>query len=557
MRTPTRRAPSPCRKRLSVDRLCGTRSGDSRLADAGPGVPRLPDRRAWRRTHLGGPHDRTRHDRPPHLPQTIALAFGAIYLLVGIVGFFITGFDNFFGHTDETLIVFDINPAHNVVHILIGVAGLLLARTLEGARTYGWLLAAGYGAAFLYGIFAVGQDWDFLNLNWADNILHLVTAAAGVAIAKMPARSASEGRSTPPAAAAGSPGARVRRPSVGGGPGLAAPPKTPLRRGSRPALRCGHGLRPLSQSRGRHRPDVGLHARACLPCRAGVRGVPRVPRPRRPQHATGRRGAEGRGPQAGPVEPVPPRAGRALQPRVRLHRRDHRLVPVIAPEAINCGAPDTGNMETLMLFGTPEQKERWLNPLLEGEIRSAFAMTEPDVASSDARNIQTSIVRDGDDYVINGRKWWITGSADERCQIFIVMGKTDPDGPAPAAVDGPRAAGHPGVRDRPTPAGVRLPGPARPPELRFTDVRVPASNLLASEGDGFMIAQARLGPGRIHHCMRAIGMAERALALMVERADRGWRSAGRWPSRAPSRSRSRSPGSRSTRPGSTCSRPPT
>ena len=125
------------------------------------------------------------------LPQTIALAFGAIYLLVGIVGFFITGFDNFFGHTDETLIVFDINPAHNVVHILIGVAGLLLSRTLAGARTYGWLLAAGYGAAFLYGVFAVGQDWDFLNLNWADNILHLATAAVGVVIAKMPARSAS------------------------------------------------------------------------------------------------------------------------------------------------------------------------------------------------------------------------------------------------------------------------------------------------------------------------------------------------------------------------------
>ncbi len=123
------------------------------------------------------------------LPQTLALAFGAIYLLVGIVGFFITGFDNFFGHTDETLIIFDINPAHNVVHILIGVAGLLLARTLQGARTYGWLLAVGYGAAFLYGLFAVGADWDFLNLNWADNILHIATAIVGVVIAQMPARS--------------------------------------------------------------------------------------------------------------------------------------------------------------------------------------------------------------------------------------------------------------------------------------------------------------------------------------------------------------------------------
>jgi Domain of unknown function (DUF4383) len=126
------------------------------------------------------------------LPQTLALTFGAIYLLIGIVGFFVTGFSGFFAHDPEkTLLIFDINGAHNVVHILIGVAGLLLARTLDGARTYGWLLAAGYGAAFLYGLFAVGQDWDFLNLNWADNILHLATAAVGVVIAKMPARSSS------------------------------------------------------------------------------------------------------------------------------------------------------------------------------------------------------------------------------------------------------------------------------------------------------------------------------------------------------------------------------
>ena len=127
------------------------------------------------------------------VPQTLALAFGAVYLLVGIVGFFVTGFDDFFGHTDETLIVFDINPMHNVVHILIGVAGLALARTLAGARTYGWLLAVGYGAAFIYGVLAVGKDWDFLNLNWADNILHLVTALVGLVIALMPVRNAVRG----------------------------------------------------------------------------------------------------------------------------------------------------------------------------------------------------------------------------------------------------------------------------------------------------------------------------------------------------------------------------
>jgi acyl-CoA dehydrogenase len=192
--------------------------------------------------------------------------------------------------------------------------------------------------------------------------------------------------------------------------------------------------------------------------------------------------------------------------------------PVIAPEAMNVGAPDTGNMETLMLFGTPEQKQRWLEPLLEGEIRSGFAMTEPDVASSDARNIQTSMVRDGDEYVINGRKWWITGTADERCQIFIVMGKTDPDGPPhrqQSMVLVPRdTPGFEIVRHLPVFGYQDQHGHS---ELRFTDVRVPVSNILASEGDGFMIAQARLGPGRIHHCMRAIGMAERALALMVER----------------------------------------
>jgi len=195
--------------------------------------------------------------------------------------------------------------------------------------------------------------------------------------------------------------------------------------------------------------------------------------------------------------------------------------PVIAPEAINCQAPDTGNMETLELFATPEQRTRWLEPLLDGTIRSAFAMTEPDVASSDATNIETSIVRDGDDYVVNGRKWWITGVADQRCEVFIVMGKTDPAA-APHRQQSmllvPRET--PGleiVRHLPIFGYQDQHGHS---ELRFTDVRVPATNLLATEGDGFTISQARLGPGRIHHAMRAIGMAERALALMVDRAQK-------------------------------------
>ena len=193
--------------------------------------------------------------------------------------------------------------------------------------------------------------------------------------------------------------------------------------------------------------------------------------------------------------------------------------PVIAPEAINCQAPDTGNMETLDLFGTPEQQARWLTPLRDGHIRSAFAMTEPAVASSDATNIQTSIVREGDEYVINGRKAWITGVADERCEIFIVMGKTDPTAAAhrqQSMVLVPRDT--PGVeiiRHLPIFGYQDQHGHS---EIVFEDVRVPVRNLLGDEGDGFRIAQARLGPGRIHHAMRAIGMAERALALMVERA---------------------------------------
>jgi acyl-CoA dehydrogenase len=195
--------------------------------------------------------------------------------------------------------------------------------------------------------------------------------------------------------------------------------------------------------------------------------------------------------------------------------------PLLAPEAMNCAAPDTGNMEVLAMFGTPEQQETWLRPLLNGEIRSAFCMTEPAVASSDATNIETRIVRDGDDYVIDGRKWWSSGAMDPSCAIFIVMGKTDPSAPRHQQQsqilvprDTPGVEVHRGM----TVFGYDDGGHGGHAEVTFTGVRVPATNLIAGEGDGFAIAQARLGPGRIHHCMRLIGMAERALELMCKRA---------------------------------------
>lgn len=216
---------------------------------------------------------------------------------------------------------------------------------------------------------------------------------------------------------------------------------------------------------------------------------------------------------------------RADEPGTRLSNLEYAPLAEImgrvpwSSEVFNCNAPDTGNMEVLHMFATEQQRTQWLEPLLHGEIRSAFAMTEPDVASSDATNIQTSIRRDGDDYVINGRKWFITNAHHPNCRIFILMGKTDPDADTyrqQSMVLVPMD--RPGVQLVRNLTTLNHHSPEGHSEVLFRDVRVPVSNLIGKEGDGFMIAQARLGPGRIHHCMRSIGMAEVCLELMVARS---------------------------------------
>lgn len=193
--------------------------------------------------------------------------------------------------------------------------------------------------------------------------------------------------------------------------------------------------------------------------------------------------------------------------------------PALAPEALNCSAPDTGNMEILHMFGTPDQKEQWLMPLLDGEIRSCFSMTEPSVASSDATNIETAMTRHGDTYAISGRKWFSSGAASERCKVSIVMGVTNPEADThrrQSMIIVPMDAPGVSIVREPTVFGYQDRGGH--PEIEFDGVEVPVTNLLGEEGGGFAIAQARLGPGRIHHCMRAIGAAERCLDLMVKRS---------------------------------------